>query len=82
MTVDQMLSATETEAAHEAAQQSELGFDPGTSILHHILDGEHPQSEAIRFEFLRRAEVAGNRWASRTRNRANGAWPPRLPAWL
>jgi len=33
-----MLSAAETEAAHEAAQHADKGFDPGGSILHHILD--------------------------------------------
>ena len=36
-----MLSATETEAANEAAQHAEQGFDPGASILHHILDSNY-----------------------------------------
>ncbi|HXV74994.1 MAG TPA: F0F1 ATP synthase subunit A [Candidatus Polarisedimenticolaceae bacterium] len=33
-----MLSGTETEAAQQAAEHAEQGFDPGSSILHHILD--------------------------------------------
>jgi len=33
-----MLTATETEAAHEAASHAGEAFDPGTSILHHVLD--------------------------------------------
>jgi F-type H+-transporting ATPase subunit a len=33
-----MMSPEEVGTAHEAGQQAELGFDPGDSILHHILD--------------------------------------------